>query len=79
MVFFWRKDETEKEAEKGKREAIIRLINEGKKDKAIKILERFKEREELRKLLFELYLEKGKYENAYKLLKDFGEEYYEGG
>jgi len=74
MVFFWRKDETEKEAEKGKREAIIRLINEGKKDKAIKILERFKEREELRKLLFELYLEKGKYENAYKLLKDFGED-----
>ena len=74
MVFFWKKSETEKEAEKGKREAIIQLIKEGKKDKAIKILERFKDREELRKLLFDLYLEKGNYDKANRLLEEFGEE-----
>lgn len=74
MVFFWKKSNIEKEAEEGKREAIINLIREGKKDKAIKILEKFREKEELRKLLFNLYLEKERYKKAYELIKDFGEE-----
>ncbi len=74
MVFFWKRSNIEKEAERGKREAIIALIKEGKKERALKILEKYKENGELRKLLFDLYMEKEKYKKAYELIKEFGED-----
>lgn len=68
MVFFWKKSDTEKKAEEGSKEAILKLIEEGKKDKAISILEKFQDREDLRPILFDLLFENKRYYEAYKLL-----------
>jgi len=71
MVFFWRKSEEEKKAEQGDKNAILRLIEKGKKEKAIEILERFKENPELRRILYKLYVEEGKYYYAYQLIEHY--------
>jgi len=55
-MFFWKKSDTEKKAEEGSKEAILELIKSGKISKAESILENFKDNEELRKILFDLYL-----------------------
>ncbi|WPM32462.1 signal recognition particle-docking protein FtsY [Hydrogenobacter sp. T-2] len=73
-MFFWRKTEEEKLAERGDKNAILTLIEKGKKDKAIEILERFKENPELRGLLFRLYMEEGKYYYAYQLIEHYDPE-----
>ncbi len=72
MVFFWRRSEEEKLAEKGDKNAILSLIEKGKKEKAIEYLERFKDTPELRAILFKLYMEEEKYYYAYQLI-----EYYD--
>lgn len=71
-MFFWKKSQEEKLAEQGDKNAILALIEKGKKSKAIEILEGFKDNQELRGLLFRLYMEEGKYYYAYQLL-----EYYD--
>ncbi len=73
-MFFWRKSEEEKLAEKGDKNAILTLIEKGKKAKAVEILERFKENPELRGLLFRLYMEEGKYYYAYQLIEHYDPE-----
>ncbi|MFN3870763.1 MAG: signal recognition particle-docking protein FtsY [Aquificaceae bacterium] len=70
-MFFWRKSQEEKKAEEGSKEAILSLIEKGKKEKAIEILERFKDREDLRPILFKLYMEEGKYYYAYQLIEHY--------
>ncbi len=70
-MFFWRKSQEEKKAEEGSKEAILSLIEKGKKEKAIEILERFKDREELRPILFKLYMGEGKYYYAYQLIEHY--------
>lgn len=71
MVFFWRKAEEEKLAEKGDKNAILKLIEKGKIDRAIQILEGFKDDPELRKILYDLYLKEGKYYFAYQLIEHY--------
>jgi len=72
MVFFWRKSDVEKKAEKGDKNAILELIKQGKKEKAEKILKKFAlEREDLAGVLFELYVQEGKLAQAYPYLKKF--------
>lgn len=71
MVFFWRRSEEEKLAERGDKNAILSLIEKGKKEKAIEYLERFKDNPELRALLFRLYMEEGKYYYAYQLIEHY--------
>ncbi len=74
MVFFWRKSELEKKAEKGDKGAIQELIKQGKKDKALKILKKYADkREDLAELLFELYVKEGKLGDAYRYLEKYGE------
>lgn len=74
MVFFWRKSETEKRAEQGEKGALLELIRQGKKDKAVKILKKFAlEREDLAEVLFDIYVKEGKLADAYPLVKKFGE------
>lgn len=70
-MLFWRKSQEEKLAEQGDKNAILALIEKGKKDKAIEILERFKENPELRRILFRLYMEEGKYYYAYQLIEHY--------
>ncbi|MCS6957255.1 MAG: signal recognition particle-docking protein FtsY [Aquificaceae bacterium] len=70
-MLFWKKSEEEKRAEKGDKSAILSLIEKGKREKAIEILERFKDNEELRGLLFRLYMEEGKYYYAYQLIEHY--------
>ncbi|MFN7065014.1 MAG: signal recognition particle-docking protein FtsY [Aquificaceae bacterium] len=70
-MLFWRKSQEEKLAEEGNKPAILALIEKGKREKAIEILERFKDREELRGLLFRLYMEEGKYYYAYQLIEHY--------
>jgi len=70
MVFFWKKSELEKRAEKGEKGAIAELLRQGKKDKALKILKKYAlEKKELAELLFETLLSEGKYQEAYPYLK----------
>lgn len=72
MVFFWRKSDVEKKAEKGDKSAILELIKQGKKEKAEKILKKYaSEREDLAEVLFELYVQEGKLVQAYPYLKKF--------
>jgi fused signal recognition particle receptor len=72
MVFFWRKSDVEKKAEKGDKNAILELIKQGKKEKAEKILKKYaSEREDLAEVLFELYVQEGKLVQAYPYLKKF--------
>ncbi len=74
-MFFWKKSDVEKKAEEGSKEAILQLIRENKISKAESILEKFKDNEELRKILFDLYLNHKEYYKAYTLLdryKDIG-------
>ncbi|MEJ5338959.1 MAG: signal recognition particle-docking protein FtsY [Aquificaceae bacterium] len=73
-MLFWRKSEEEKLAEKGDKNAILALIEKGKREKAIEILEKFKENPELRGLLFRLYMEEGKYYYAYQLIEHYDPE-----
>ncbi len=70
-MLFWKKSKEEKLAEEGDKGAILALIEKGKKEKAIEILERFKENKELRGLLFRLYMEEGKYYYAYQLIEHY--------
>lgn len=71
-MLFWKKSNTEKNAKEGSKDAILELIRSGKTSKAISILEDFKEREDLRKILFDLYLENKEYYKAYTLLEKYG-------
>ncbi|MCS6998566.1 MAG: signal recognition particle-docking protein FtsY [Aquificaceae bacterium] len=73
-MLFWRKSQEEKLAERGDKNAIISLIEKGKRERAIEILERFKENPELRGLLFRLYMEEGKYYYAYQLVEHYDPE-----
>ncbi len=70
-MLFWKKSKEEKLAEEGNKEAILSLIEKGKKERAIEILERFKDREDLRRILFRLYMEEGKYYYAYQLIEHY--------
>ncbi len=70
-MVFWKKSQEEKLAQQGDKNAILTLIEKGKKKKAIEILERFKEDPELRRILFKLYMEEGKYYYAYQLLEHY--------
>lgn len=70
-MLFWKKSQEEKLAEQGNKEAILSLIEKGKREKAIEILERFKDKEELRRILFKLYMEEGKYYYAYQLIEHY--------
>lgn len=72
MAFFWRRSSEEKLARKGDKNAILSLIEGGKRELAIEILENFKENPELRPILFRLYMETGKYYFANQLV-----EYYD--
>ncbi|RMH80703.1 MAG: signal recognition particle-docking protein FtsY [Acidobacteria bacterium] len=71
MVLFWRKTQEEKLAEQGDKNAILSLIEKGKREKAIHILENFKENPELRPILYRLYMEEGKYYYAYQLIEHY--------
>ncbi len=71
-MFFWKKSDTEKKAKEGSKEAILELIKEGKRSKAISILEDFKNNEELRRILFDLYVQDKEYYKAYTLLEKYG-------
>ncbi|MDQ7083062.1 MAG: hypothetical protein Q9N34_09095 [Aquificota bacterium] len=73
MIFFGKSD-LEKRAEKGDKSAILDLVRKGKVKKAIKILERFREEKDLRKVLFDLYLKEGMYKEAHRLIREFGRE-----
>ncbi|MCX8060703.1 MAG: signal recognition particle receptor subunit alpha, partial [Aquificaceae bacterium] len=70
-MLFWRKSQEEKLAEQGDKNAILSLVEKGKKDRAIQILENFKENPELRGLLYRLYMEEGKYYYAYQLVEHY--------
>ena len=72
MMLFWKKSQEEKLARQGDKHAILSLIEKGKKDLAIEILENFKDDPELRPILYKLYMESGKYYYAYQLV-----EYYD--
>ena len=73
MIFF-RKSDLEKKAEKGDKSAILELVQKGKVKKAIKLLERFRDDRDLRKVLFDLYLKEGMYREAHGLIREFGKE-----
>jgi fused signal recognition particle receptor len=73
MIFF-RKSELERRAEKGDKSAILELVRKGKRGKAIKLLEKFSEDPDLRKVLFDLYLQEGMYREAYNLIERYGRE-----
>jgi len=68
MALFWKKSQEEKLAEKGDKNAILKLIQQGKRERAIEILERFKDDPQLLRLLYDLYMQEGKYYYAYQLL-----------
>ena len=88
-MLFFKKSELEKRAEKGDKSAILELLRKGKKDKARKLLERHEDDPDLRKVLFELYVEEENYTQALRLLERYGSElgtakeratvYYKGG
>ncbi|EDP75816.1 signal recognition particle-docking protein FtsY [Hydrogenivirga sp. 128-5-R1-1] len=73
-MLFFKKSEVEKRAEKGDKSAILELLRKGKRDKARKLLERHEEDPDLRKVLFDLYLEEENYMQAYRLLERYGNE-----
>jgi len=73
-MLFFKKSELEKRAEKGDKSAVLELLRKGKRDKAKKLLERYEEDPDLRKVLFNLYREEGSYLQAYRLLERFGRE-----
>ncbi|MCS7171789.1 MAG: signal recognition particle-docking protein FtsY [Aquificaceae bacterium] len=70
-MLFWKKSQEEKLAERGDKSAILALVEKGKKERAIEILEGFKDNPELRGLLFRLYMEEGKYYYAYQLIEHY--------
>jgi len=65
MIFFKRSD-LEKKAKEGDVSAILELARKGKRDKAIKFLEEREDDPQLRKVLFDLYLQEGKELQAYR-------------
>ncbi len=71
MALFWKRSQEEKAAERGDKTNILKLIEKGKIDKAIDILERFKENQELRSILYDLYIKTGKYYYAYQLIEHY--------
>jgi len=73
-MLFFRKSEVEKRAERGDKSAILELLRKGKRDKARKLLEKHEEDPDLRKVLFDLYVEEGNYLQAYRLLERYGDE-----
>ncbi len=73
-MLFFKKSEVEKRAEKGDKSAILELLRKGKKDKAQKLLERYEDDPDLRKVLFDLYVDEENYLQAYRLLERYGEE-----
>ncbi|NPA41346.1 MAG: signal recognition particle-docking protein FtsY [Aquificae bacterium] len=73
-MLFFKKSDIEKRAEKGDKSAILELIRKGKKDKARKLLEKFEEDPDLRKVLFDLYLEEENFTQAHRLLERYGTE-----
>ena len=73
-MLFFKKSEVEKRAEKGDKSAILELLRKGKKDKARKLLEKHEDDPDLRKVLFDLYVEEENYLQAYRLLEKYGEE-----
>lgn len=73
-MLFFRKSDLERRAEKGDKSAILELVRKGKRDKAKKLLEKHEEDADLRKVLFDLYVEDENYMQAYRLLERFGEE-----
>ncbi len=68
-MLFFKKSELEKRAEKGDKSAILELLRKGKKEKAKKLLERYEEDPDLKKVLFDLYLQEENYMQAYRLLE----------
>ncbi len=73
-MLFFKKTDVEKRAEKGDKSAILELIRKGKKDKARKLLEQHKGDPDLRKVLFDLYVEEGYFLQANELLEEYGGE-----
>jgi len=73
-MLFFRKSELERRAEGGDKSAILELLRKGKRKKAKELLERYEEDKDLRKVLFELYVEDENYLQAYRLLERYGEE-----
>lgn len=73
-MLFFRKSELERRAESGDKSAILELLRKGKRKKAKELLERYEEDKDLRKVLFELYVEDENYLQAYRLLERYGEE-----
>ncbi|MFN3813858.1 MAG: signal recognition particle-docking protein FtsY [Aquificaceae bacterium] len=71
MALFWKKSQEEKAAERGDKTNILKLIEKGKINRAIDILERFKDDKELRPILYELYIKTGKYYYAYQLIEHY--------
>ncbi len=71
-MFFFKKSELEKRAEKGDKSAILELLRKGKKDKAKKYLEKYESDSDLRKVLFDLYVEDENFMQAYRLLERYG-------
>jgi len=71
MALFWKKSQEEKLAEKGDKNAILKLIQQGKRERAIEILERFKDDPQLLRLLYDLYMQEGKYYYAYQLIEHY--------
>ncbi len=71
-MLFFKKSDLEKRAEKGDKSAILELIRKGKRDKARKFLEKYENDPDLRKILFDLYVEEGNFTQALRLLERFG-------
>ncbi len=71
-MLFFRKSEVEKRAEKGDKSAILELLRKGERRKAKKLLEEHREDPDLRKVLFDLYVEEEYYMQAAELLEQFG-------
>ncbi len=73
-MLFFRKSDVEKRAEKGDKSAILELLRKGEKKKAKKLLEEHRDDPDLRKVLFDLYVEEEYYMQALELLEEFGTE-----
>ncbi|RLJ70719.1 fused signal recognition particle receptor [Hydrogenivirga caldilitoris] len=73
-MLFFKKSDIEKRAEKGDKSAILELLRKGKREKAKKLLEKYESDPDLRKVLFDLYLEEENFMQAYRLLERYGKE-----
>jgi len=73
-MLFFRKSEVEKRAERGDKSAILELLRKGDRKKARKLLEEHRDDPDLRKVLFDLYVDEEYYMQALQLLEEFGPE-----